>query len=107
MDGYTCDFGIFLTAKDDQYCSQCPQRDGCRDVYRQLGQSDAPNVVGKVVWAFLLPIVLFIVLLVVLDKWLPELQDEKRRTLTMFGISLIATVAAVWLAKRIERIRNR
>ncbi len=97
----------FMATKPNDYCSQCPQRDGCRDVYRQLGQSDAPNVAGKVFLAFLLPIGLFIALLIGLDKGLPEFRSHPLRILTMFGVSVAVTVAAVWLVKRIEIIRNR
>jgi len=51
----------------EDFCSQCPQNHDCKAVYEQLGKSKGPNVVRKVVVAFLLPIAIFIAALAVSD----------------------------------------
>ena len=45
---------------EDNKCQSCPERQGCKDVYRQLGQSEGPPVTLNVVIAFVLPLVIFI-----------------------------------------------
>ncbi len=85
--------------KNNDYCSQCPQKDSCREVYRRLGHSDAPPVAGKVFWAFVVPIGLFAVLVIGFDRWLPKTWAENLRIAVVFGGSAAATVGAVWLGK--------
>lgn len=86
-----------METKTDDYCSQCPQKNGCRDAYETLGRSDAPSVVGKVIIAFLLPIGVFAGLLVGFDKLLPASIPPKIRTLAIFALSAGLTFAAVYL----------
>ncbi|NLW84169.1 MAG: hypothetical protein GXY41_07185 [Phycisphaerae bacterium] len=88
-----------MSTKNGDYCSRCPQKGGCKEVYERLGASDAPNVVGKVFLAFLLPIALFVGLLVVFDAVLPGFEVEKWRTLAVFGLSVVPTLAVVWVIK--------
>ena len=71
--------------KNNDYCSQCPQKDSCREVYRRLGHSDAPPVAGKVFWAFVVPIGLFAVLVIGFDRWLPKTWAENLRIAVVFG----------------------
>jgi hypothetical protein len=92
-----------MGTKTNDYCSQCPQKAGCKEVYEHLGHSDAPSVVGKVVAAFLLPIALFVGLLIGADNLLPVFSSEKVRTAAIFLISLTATLATVWLFGRAGR----
>lgn len=68
-------------------------------MYERLGKSDAPSVVGKVFLAFLLPIAVFVGLLIIFDKILPEFAVEKWRTLALFVLSVLPTLAAVWVIK--------
>jgi len=91
-----------MGTKTDQHCSQCPQKDGCKEVYVKLGRSDVPNVAGAVCWAFLAPIGLFAVLAIGLEPWLPAFDDEKIRTATIYVVSVVVTVMAVWTVKQIK-----
>ena len=65
-----------------------------------MGKSTVPNVAGKVVLAFVIPIGIFIGLLFGLDKLLPPWGTEKIRTPVVFFLSLGLTLAAVWLANK-------
>ena len=47
----------------DQQCDNCGQKNSCQEVYHKLGRSKSPPVTLKVVQAFLLPLVLFIITL--------------------------------------------
>lgn len=57
---------------EKDFCSQCPQSRDCKAVYEQLGKSQGPNVVTKVVVAFLLPIAVFIAALALFDHALAK-----------------------------------
>lgn len=92
-----------MGTKTNDYCSQCPQQAGCKEVYERLGHSDVPSVVGKVFSAFLLPIGLFVGLLIGIDRLLPAFEREPLRTLTLFGLSIGPTLAAMWLLKWLRR----
>ncbi len=89
--------------RNGDYCSQCPKKDGCKEVYEKLAQSDAPSVLGKVLLAFLLPIVVFVGLLIGLDFWLPEFEGETLRSLVVFAVSATVTFAVVWLLKYLRQ----
>ena len=41
-------------------CSGCQHQNRCGDLYRRLGSSQTAPVAGKVVWAFVVPLMLFI-----------------------------------------------
>jgi hypothetical protein len=49
-------------------CQNCHQKHDCQEVYRRLGNSTCPSVVIKTIVAFLLPLVVFIVSLVVFNR---------------------------------------
>lgn len=92
-----------MGTKINDYCSKCPQKDGCKEVYERLGHSDVPSVAGKVILAFLLPIVLFVGLLLVFDRLLPVFETEKVRTLAVFGLSVGPTLGSVCVIHRARR----
>jgi hypothetical protein len=52
---------------EKDFCPQCSQSRDCKAVYEQLGKSKGPNVVTKVLVAFLLPIAVFIAALALFD----------------------------------------
>lgn len=78
----------------EDFCSQCPQSHDCRAVYEQLGKSRGPNVVPKVVVAFLLPIAVFIAALAVSDYMLARAIAGKNLRI-MVGFALAGCVSFV------------
>lgn len=62
---------------EKDFCSRCPQSRDCKAVYEQLGKSQGPNVVTKVVVAFLLPIAVFIAALALSDHVLTRVIAGK------------------------------
>ena len=73
----------------DQQCKNCGQKESCREAFEKLGSSKAPPVLLMVVQAFLLPLVLFIVVLAVAEKLLME------RFASQLGRNIISLAAAV------------
>jgi len=52
-----------MQMQDNQNCSGCIHKNDCQEVYEKLGQVQGPSVALKAVIAFLVPIVIFIVVL--------------------------------------------
>mgnify|MGYP003801798133 CR=1 FL=1 len=52
-------------------------KDSCKEAYRKLGESKAPNVLTKVILAFLLPLILFILSIAAFERLL---TDDKLKT---------------------------
>lgn len=49
--------------EEEKFCEGCPQAHDCKSAYGMLGNFKGPSVVTKVIVAFLLPILVFIVVL--------------------------------------------
>ncbi len=81
---------------DEKYCSNCAGTHDCKVVYEQMGKAQGPSVVKKVIVAFLLPIIVFAVCLVVLDKKLVAIiRNEQLRIL--LGVLFAGLVSFVYV----------
>jgi len=73
-------------------------------MYEQLTNAKGPSVVVKVVLAFLLPLVVFIVSLAVFEKILAGSFDGGQlRAAVAFVLALVATLACIFIVKFINR----
>ena len=54
--------------ESQKFCQDCIQEHDCQRIYEQLGDSSDDSVTFKVILAFLLPLIIFIVSLVVSDR---------------------------------------
>lgn len=72
----------------NRHCNNCSQKESCREIFEKLGSSKAPPVLLKTVQAFLLPLILFIVVLAVADKVLAG------KIASSLGKNLLALAAA-------------
>jgi superfamily II RNA helicase len=89
---------------DQQECQNCGQRQSCKETYKQLGQSKEPNVLSKVIQAFLLPLILFIFSLAAAERLLTEkLKSEAGKNFA----TLTAAVLVVFLYLAILKIWRR
>lgn len=76
----------------EKFCQDCDQKHDCQKIYEQLGNVKGPSVVFKVIVAFLLPVVVFIVSLAVFEEILAKaVNTEELQTLLSFLISLLIT----------------
>ena len=98
---------VSKTMAEQKFCEDCKQKHDCERIYQQLGNIQGPSVVIKVIVAFLLPLVVFIVSLAVFSqhqffvknwRWMEEL-----RTVLSFLMALLVTF--VWIL--IIRVINR
>jgi hypothetical protein len=82
---------------DQEFCQSCEQNRNCRQLYQQLGHSKGPSVTVKVVTAFLLPLVVFIISLAVFKRllvglmasgWLEDVLSFLSSAMVTFGCVL-------------------
>ena len=79
---------------DTSQCGDCAQKHDCKSIYEHLGKTQGPSIVMRVVSAFLVPLVLFIVSLAAWFETSSKLlKNEALRTL----LGILAAVAVVGL----------
>ena len=88
----------------DDFCQGCNQKDRCQEAYRQLGGVRGPAILGKVVLAFLLPLVVFIGSLAVFQRVAAKAAVAKD-VQTAFGLLLAAaaTLVCVLVTRAIDK----
>ncbi len=87
-----------------KFCESCHERHECQKVYEQLGKSEGPSVVSKVVLVFLLPLVVFIVSLAVFGWILAwAIEAEGLRTAVSVLPAFLVTLVVVLIIKVVNR----
>lgn len=89
-------------------CRQCTKRQDCGQLYKQLGKNEGPSIVGKVVLAFLLPLVVFIISLAFFEKiFSAVISDGQIQSAFSLGSSLLLTLICIFLTGQIsEKLRQ-
>jgi len=81
-------------------CQGCHQKDDCQKMYEQLTNAKGPSVAVKVVLAFLLPLVVFVVSLAVFEKvFAGSFDREQSRAAVTFLLALATTFACIFIVK--------
>jgi len=89
---------------EQKFCRDCTQNRDCRKAYNQLGSTEGPSVVVKVLVAFLLPVVVFIGSLAAFGKVLAKAVDSKElQTVLSFLIAMLVTFVCILIIKAINR----
>lgn len=84
-------------------CSGCPEKDTCQAIYKQIGQAQGPSVVWKAIVAFLLPIVVFIIVLAVSERLLYNIiGSEKLRTIAGLLSGIAASFVYIFSVRAIN-----
>jgi Mn2+/Fe2+ NRAMP family transporter len=87
-----------------EFCQTCEQKDDCRKVYRELGNSKSPSVAAQVVLAFLLPLLVFILTLGVSERILAgAMRNGHFLTVASFLLALFVTFAFIVIIKVVRR----
>ncbi len=81
---------------DREYCSDCDENHDCKTIYEQMGKAEGPSVVKKVIVVFLLPIIVFVVCLVVLDKKLVAVTGNEHVRI-LLGVLFAGLVSFVYV----------
>jgi len=83
---------------EQNFCQLCGQKDSCRQAYERLGSSQGPSVVSEVIFAFLLPMLVFIVVLAAFEKILAR---TPLTAVVGFIMALIVTAALMLTIKKV------
>lgn len=78
---------------EQEFCQDCNQKNQCQEVYRRLGSTKSPSVVFKVVVAFLLPLMVFIVALGVFETILAKAINTKELQTALACLLALSTTA--------------
>lgn len=90
-----------------ELCGKCSQRHDCARVYEQLGNTQGPSIVRKVVLAFLLPLVVFTISLAILEKIFSEVINTGQiQSVLSLVLALLVTFVCILLTKVINRRLN-
>lgn len=85
-------------------CQDCIQKHDCQSIYEKMGNYSGSSVVLKVVFAFLLPLIVFIVSLAISGSMLSKAIDiEKLHIALSFVLALLATFIWVLLTRVIYK----
>ena len=76
-------------------CSDCSQKETCRQVYEKIGKDKGPNVAWKAIVAFLVPILVFIVVLAVSQRLLESRLESRGLTIVSFLAAVCVTLLVV------------
>ena len=81
-------------------CQGCIQQNRCQEAYERLGRLQGPSVLRKVLIAFLMPMVVFIVALAVLEHVLPMfgIRSGLKSLISVLG-SLTVVVLSIFAVR--------
>lgn len=87
-----------------RFCQDCIQKHDCQGLYKQLGDSPCESVTLKVIRAFLLPLIVFIVSLAVSERVLARvISVEEVQIALSFLLALPATFVCVLITRVINK----
>ncbi len=95
---------VAKTKDEKKFCDNCMQKHDCQSVYRQLGDIEGPSVVIKVIVAFLLPLVVFIVSLAIFERILDGvISTDQLQTALSLPAALLITFICILIVRVINR----
>ena len=102
---------VVKTMTEQKVCQDCNQKHDCQRIYEQLGDVEGPSVVIKVIVAFLLPLVVFIVSLAAFQQiFAKAISSQRVQTAFSFLLALVVTFICILIVrvirKRISGLEN-
>jgi hypothetical protein len=92
------------TMDQQEICHSCNKKSGCQEVYEKIGNIQEDSIVLKVITAFLLPILVFIVSLAGFDKILAKVTTIKElQTAAGLLLALSVTFVCVLMTRAINK----
>lgn len=87
----------------ERFCQSCSQIRNCQEVRERLGHAEGPSVVSKVVLAFLLPMLAFILALAVFETILAGMiESERLRTGLSLLLALSVTLGLIVIVRAVR-----
>ena len=89
---------------EQKVCQDCNQKHDCQRIYEQLGDIKGPSVVIKVIVAFLLPLVVFIVSLAAFQEIFGNtISSQRVQTVLSLLPALLVTFVCILIIRVINR----
>lgn len=83
-----------------EFCQECSRKHNCHQIYQQLCKTKVPSVASKIVLAFLLPLIVFIVTLAASEGILTNSINTKGlQTVISFLLALSVTFILILVIK--------
>jgi len=93
-----------MAMESQRLCQDCIQKHDCKRIYEQLGDSPGESVTLKVILAFLLPLIVFIVSLAVFGRVLARaINNEGLQIALSFLLALLMTFVCVFIIKVLNK----
>ena len=88
---------------EQNFCQNCYQKHDCQKVYQQLGEAQGPPITLKIIVAFLLPLVVFIVSLAIFQAIFSKaINTGPLQTALSLLLAFLTTAACVSITKIIK-----
>ena len=98
---------VVKTMTEQKCCQDCREKHDCRRIYEQLGDVEGPSVVIKVIVAFLLPLVVFIISLAAFQQiFAKAISSQRVQTAFSFLLALVVTFICILIVRVINRTRT-
>ena len=95
---------VAKTMDENEFCDNCMQKHDCQSIYRQMGDVKGPSVVIKVIVAFLLPLVVFIVSLAIFERILGgAISTDQFQTALSLPAALLITFICILIVRLVNR----
>ncbi len=95
---------VAKTMAKQEFCEDCKQKHDCQRIYEQLGDVEGPSVVIKVIVAFLLPLVVFIVSLAVFQEiFVRAISSQRLQAAFSLLLALLVTFVCILIVRVIKR----
>jgi len=86
------------------FCDNCTQKHNCSSIYRQLGNTHSPSVVSKVLIAFVLPLLVFIISLGVFEEiFTKKISGQNLQTILSLLLALLVTFFCILITRIINK----
>ena len=92
-------------------CNKCGERDNCKKVYQLMADYRGPSVLGRVFLAFVFPLLIFVVSLVVFDSPTAKWTESKElaiifNLLISAGLTGVYIIAAMLVLRKLRKNRE-
>lgn len=97
-------YNVVETMAEQEFCDNCNQKHNCGSIYHQLGNTKGPPIVVKVVIAFLLPLVVFIISLAIFEEIFAKTISSQ---LVQAALSMVSALLITFSCILIVRVINK
>lgn len=89
---------------DQGICGKCSQSDSCKEAYQRIADNKGPSVLGKVLIAFAIPLLSFVVAVAVFQQLTDRLMPSRwGATVLSFVLAVGTTVLVVAVTRVVNR----